>query len=96
MGAEGFHVHGKDGTILWDVVRKHGILGDVPFMVDRTPGFGESNWTEIISILRQNGFKGSIDIEGRHDPVYKDALEMTGQVHALEYLINARGGYFVD
>ena len=32
------------------------------------------------------GFHGCIDIEGWHDPVYRDDLEMTGQVHALNYL----------
>ena len=35
---------------------------------------------------------GSIDIEGWHDPVYRDALEMTGQVRALNYLKQCRGG----
>ncbi|MBU2328433.1 MAG: sugar phosphate isomerase/epimerase, partial [Alphaproteobacteria bacterium] len=34
-------------------------------------------------------------IEGWHDPVYRDALEMTGQVHGLNYLKNCRGGDFV-
>jgi len=33
----------------------------------------------VISILRMNGYKGFIDIEGFHDPVYKDALETTGR-----------------
>ena len=51
--------------------------------------------TDIISDLRKSGFKGSIDIEGWHDPVYRDELEMTGQVHALNYLKNCRGGSFV-
>ena len=37
----------------------------------------------------------SIDIEGWHDPVYKDDLEMTGQVHALRYLKQCRGGDFL-
>ncbi|WP_246131991.1 hypothetical protein [Paenibacillus hemerocallicola] len=58
-------------------------------------GFGDSNWTDIISILRQGGYEGSIDIEGSHDPVYKNELEMTGQVHALHYLKRCRGGDFV-
>ena len=49
----------------------------------------------MISILRMAGFKGSIDIEGWHDPVYKDDLEMTGQVHALKHLKHCRGGAFV-
>lgn len=90
-----FHVHGKDATILRDVVQKHGVYGNEQFAFHRTPGFGDSNWTDIISDLRRVGFKGSIDIEGWHDPVYRDDLEMTGQVHALNYLKQCRGGVFV-
>ncbi len=87
-----FHIHGKDATVLWDVVRKHGVRGPHPFAFHRTPGFGDSNWTDIISELRRAGFAGSIDIEGWHDPVYRDDLELTGQVHALNYLKQCRGG----
>lgn len=90
-----FNVHGKDATIAWDVVREYGIHGPKEFVWHRTPGFGDSNWTDIISILKQGGYEGSIDIEGWHDPVYKDELEMTGQVHALNYLKRCRGGDFV-
>ena len=87
-----FHVHGKDATVRWDVIREHGIFGKVPFVQMRAPGFGDSDWTRIVSELRFAGFKGSIDIEGWHDPVYRDALEMTGQVRALAYLKDCRGG----
>lgn len=87
-----FNVHGKDATVCWDIIRKSGIGGAERFAFHRTPGFGDSNWTDIISILRMNGFKGSIDIEGWHDPVYKAELEMTGQVGALNYLKRCRGG----
>jgi sugar phosphate isomerase/epimerase len=90
-----FHVHGKDATIRWDVIREHGIFGKHPFVLMRTPGFGDSNWTDIISELRLAGWSGSIDIEGWHDPVYRDGLEMTGQVHGLNHLKQARGGDFV-
>jgi sugar phosphate isomerase/epimerase len=90
-----FHVHGKDATIMWDVVRTQGIRGGVQYAYHRTPGFGQTNWADVISILRMNGFRGSIDIEGWHDPVYRGDLEMTGQVHALEYLKQCRGGEFV-
>ena len=94
-----FHIHGKDATVLWDVVRRDGIGTNKTFAYHRTPGFGDSNWTDIISELRRGGFKGAIDIEGWHDPIYRgtDAagLEMTGQVHGLNHLINARGGHFV-
>lgn len=90
-----FHVHGKDATIAWDIVKKHGINGPKEYVWHRTPGFGDTNWTDIISILRQYGYTGSIDIEGFHDPVYKDEWEMTGQVHALHYLKQCRGGNFI-
>ena len=90
-----FNVHGKDATIAWDIVREYGIHGPKEFVWHRTPGFGDTNWTDIISILRQGGYNGSIDIEGFHDPVYRDDWEMTGQVHGLNYLKNCRGGNFV-
>ena len=90
-----FHLHGKDATILWDVLRTSGLRGGEPYVFHRTPGFGDTNWTDVISALRQANFTGSIDIEGWHDPVYRDELEMTGQVAALEYLKRCRGGTFV-
>ncbi len=87
-----FTMHGKDATIAWDVLKEKGLRGGQPFIWHRTPGFGDTNWTDVISILRQYGFAGSIDIEGWHDPVYRDDLEWTGQVHALKYLQQCRGG----
>ncbi len=89
-----FHIHGKCATIKWDVVREHGIGGAEPFVFHRTPGFGDCNWTDIISDLRRGGFQGEIDIEGWHDPVYRGDLEMTGQVHGLNYLKQCRGGAY--
>jgi len=89
------NVHGKDATIAWDVVREHGIHGPHKFVWHRTPGFGDTNWSDVITILRQNGYQGTIEIEGWHDPVYRDELEMTGQVHALNYLKRCRGGDFI-
>lgn len=89
------HVHGKDATIDREVIRDYGIRGGVPFAYHRHPGFGETDWTLVISILRMAGFRGAIDIEGFHDPVYKDELETTGQVRALEYLKACRGGPYL-
>ena len=90
-----FNVHGKDATIMWDVVREHGIGGPEQFAFHRTPGYGDSNWADIISELIRGGFRGSIDIEGWHDPVYRGDLEMTGQVKGLNYLKRCRGEVFV-
>jgi sugar phosphate isomerase/epimerase len=87
-----FHVHGKDATVRWDVIREHGVFGKHGFVQMRTPGFGDSDWTRIIGELRLAGYRGTIDIEGWHDPVYRDAMEMSGQVRALEFLKDCRGG----
>lgn len=89
-----FHLHGKDANVNRGEVATRGIYSPDYFAWHRHPGFGDSNWTDIISILRSGGYKGCIDIEGWHDPVYKDDLEMTGQVHALQYLKTCRT-YFV-
>ena len=89
------YFNGKDATILWDVIKQHGIRGGVPFVHHRLPGFGDTNWTDLISSLRLCGWTGSIDIEGFHDPVYRYRLELTGQVAALEHLRRCRGGEFI-
>ncbi len=76
-----------------DLIAKYGIFSPKPFVYHRTPGFGDCNWTDIISELRMVKFKGSIDIEGWHDPVYSKELEMTGQVAGLNYLKQCRALY---
>ena len=87
------HVHGKDATIAWDVIRERGIHSPAAYRWDRTPGFGDSNWSDIITILRMNGYRGTIDIEGYHDPVYSNPnWEWTSQLRGLEYLKQCRGG----
>jgi len=91
-----FNVHGKDATIAWDIVKEYGINGPKQFAWHRTPGFGDTNWTDLISILMQAGYTGSIDIEGWHDPVYNQNLEITGQVSGLNYLKRCRGGSFIE
>lgn len=90
------HIHGKDATVLWDVIENEGLRSGQDVVWHRTPGFGDTNWTDVITILRKAGWTGAIDIEGWHDPVYRDDLEMTGQVAALEYLKGCRGGSFVQ
>lgn len=90
-----YHVHGKDATLDWNTIREFGIRSGKPYVYHRTPGFGDTNWTDVISILRMAKWRGSIDIEGWHDPVYRDELETTGQVYALHYLKQCRGGVFV-
>lgn len=89
------HVHGKCATIHHDLVRQWGSRSGHHVVSHRTPGFGDCNWHDIITILRQAGFRGAIDIEGWHDPVYREDLEMTGQVYGLNYLKACRGGPYI-
>ena len=90
-----YHIHGKDATINWDIVETEGTRSGRDCVWHRTPGFGDTNWTDVITILRKAGWRGAIDIEGWHDPVYRDDLEMTGQVMGLQYLQGCRGGDFI-
>ncbi|MDF2538154.1 MAG: hypothetical protein K0S76_1175 [Herbinix sp.] len=89
------HIHGKDATVDRDVVRQYGVLGAARYAYDRTPGFGDNNWRDIISILHMGGYEGDICIEGYHDMIYNGDWEMTSQLHALHYLKWCRGGEFV-
>jgi len=86
------HGHRKDATVAWDVIRDHGIRGIEEFAWHRTPGFGDTNWADIFTILIQNGFEGAVDIEGYHDIVHYDDMEWTSQLTALDYLKRCRGG----
>lgn len=94
-GKKIFNVHGKDATIRHDIIAKHGFGGKECAVWHRTPGFGDCDWRKVITELRLVGYQGSIDIEGWHDPVYKDELEITGQIHALNYLKRCRGGELI-
>ena len=89
-----FHIHGKDANIDWAGIREFGVDGARGFARDRTPGFGDTDWKEVCTILYKNGYTGTIDIEGYHDPYLREHLELTGQVSALKYLKECRGGEF--
>jgi sugar phosphate isomerase/epimerase len=84
------HVHGKDANIYWDTLRKHGLFGTEKWAVQRTAGFGDSDWVEIMRILLRTGYEGTIDIEGWNDPVYRNERELEGQVLGLKHLKDCR------
>ncbi len=89
------HLHGKDATIYRDILDQQGILGPAPFVDSRFPGLGQTDWRQIFTILQQSGYSGAVSIEGYHDPLFFRDWEMTGQLHALNYLKWCRGGSFV-
>lgn len=91
-----FHLHGKDVSVNRDVLSTYGINSPQKWRYHRMPGFGDTNWKEITTILMKNAYQGTIDIEGWHDPVFNNKLEYTGQIQALKYLKDCRGGEYVN
>jgi len=85
-----FHVHGKDGEVRHDLIATHGITGSRRWVHHRFPGLGDTNWRRLIAELVHAGYRGTIDIEGGHDPVYRGELEMTGQLLGLRHLQSCR------
>jgi len=71
FGAKVFHVHAKDAFINRPLLEKYGPCH--PDVAEhRLPGFGAANWSEIIHELLRAGYDSDINIEGFHDPVFKD------------------------
>ena len=55
----------------------------------RFPGFGQANWGEIIHALTRAGYDSDLNIEGWHDPVYRDHAPNEGAPLAGKQLENA-------
>lgn len=85
-----FHLHGKDAEIRRGVLARVGAYGGERFAFHRFPGLGDSQWPRLLSELVAAGYRGTIDIEGGHDPVYRDEHEVAGQVFALRHLQASR------
>ncbi len=76
-GSKIFHAHAKDAEIEPTALQKYGVL-DRRTTRHRMPGLGQANWPAIVAALRQAGYSGNLDIEGRHDPEYYDDREEEG------------------
>jgi sugar phosphate isomerase/epimerase len=72
-----FHVHAKDAQINEPLLHRYGLCH--PGVAEhRFPGLGQSNWAQIIHELIRAGYNSDLNIEGWHDPIYRDKLEETG------------------
>jgi sugar phosphate isomerase/epimerase len=71
FGSRIFHVHAKDAYIDWALMATYGICHD-GVAEHRFPGFGQANWSEIIHALLRAGYDSDLNIEGWHDPVFRD------------------------
>ena len=71
FGSRIFHVHAKDAFINRRLLEQYGICH--PGVAEhRFPGLGQSNWGEIAHELLRVGYDSDLNIEGRHDPVYRN------------------------
>jgi sugar phosphate isomerase/epimerase len=71
FGSRVFHVHAKDAFINRPLLETWGICH--PGVAEhRFPGLGQSNWAEIVHALLRAGYDSDLNIEGWHDPVYRD------------------------
>src|SRR6266446_3780858 len=71
FGSRIFHVHAKDAFINRELLEVYGICH--PGVAEhRFPGFGQANWAEIVHALLRAGYDSDLNIEGWHDPVFRD------------------------
>jgi sugar phosphate isomerase/epimerase len=71
FGTKIFHVHAKDAFINRHLLEIYGICH--PGVAEhRFPGFGQANWPEIVHALLRAGYDSDLNIEGWHDPVFRD------------------------
>ena len=79
FGRKVMHVHAKDAQLLRDVLQDVGIEGQGWWRY-RLPGWGEINWTRIVSDLMEAGYDGAISLE-HEDPVWEGSEDKV--THAL-------------
>jgi sugar phosphate isomerase/epimerase len=71
FGSRIFHVHAKDAFINRPLLETYGLCH--PGVAEhRFPGLGQANWAEIVHALLRAGYDSDLNIEGRHDPVYRN------------------------
>jgi len=84
-GPKIMHVHAKDAEVVWRTVRRNGIL-EPGAVRHRMPGLGQVDWGRTVSALVETGYTGNLDIEGRHDPVFRGDREEQGLLISLKHL----------
>jgi sugar phosphate isomerase/epimerase len=71
FGPRIFHVHAKDAYVNRPLLETYGICH--PGVAEhRFPGLGQANWAEIVHALLRAGYDSDLNIEGWHDPVYRN------------------------
>lgn len=83
FGSRIFHVHAKDAFMNRTLLERYGVCH--PGVAEhRFPGFGQANWAKIVHALLRAGYDSDLNIEGCHDPVFRDHPELpSGQTNPL-------------
>jgi len=83
FGRRIFHVHAKDAYVNHHLLAEYGICH--PGVAEhRMPGLGQADWSEIVHALLRAGYDSDLNIEGWHDPVYRDhAAEQPADVKSV-------------
>ncbi len=69
-----YHVHVKDARIDRVRLARWGLYH--PGVAEHCfAGLGETDWPQVIKELYRSGYRGDLNIEGRHDAVYRDHPE---------------------
>jgi sugar phosphate isomerase/epimerase len=90
FGSRIFHVHAKDAFINRPLLEAYGVCH--PGVAEhRFPGLGQANWAEIVHALLRAGYDSDLNIEGWHDPVFRNhqagpKLEEAGLIIARQTL----------
>jgi sugar phosphate isomerase/epimerase len=71
FGSRVFHVHAKDACIDRALLAQYGICHS-GVAEHRFPGLGDADWAQIIHTLVRIGYDSDLNIEGWHDPVYRN------------------------
>jgi sugar phosphate isomerase/epimerase len=80
------HIHGKDARINRELLAARGLYGCTRWYQSCLPGNGDTDWRELLRILVDSGYTGTVDIEGWNDAEWAGERELTGQLRALSYL----------
>ena len=86
-----FGVHAKDTEILKEKLDQVGIQGEGWWRY-RIPGFGEINWSRLVSTLNEIRYDGAVIIE-QEDPLWSESSDsikkglMLGKRHLIQLII---------
>jgi len=79
FGGRIFHVDATDACLNGALLETYGICH--PGVAEhRFPGLGQANWAEIVHALLRAGYDSDLNIEGWHDPVYRDYNDEPGRL----------------